>query len=260
MNHQWPVVRRFHSWLLMFGSFSATADEVSVAVAANFAAPMEHIATRFTQDTGDKLVISYGATGKFYAQIKNGAPFEVFLSADQKHPQKLIQEKQAIPGSEFTYAIGKLVLWSPKPNQVNHYGDVLKSSSFKHLAMANPKLAPYGIAAKEVLEKGGFWDRYQDRLVLGENITQAHQFVATGNAELGFVALSQIKKQGKELEGSFWMIPQKMYSPLKQQAVLLKRGKESAAAKRFVEYLKSDKARTIIQEFGYELQKSESHD
>lgn len=229
---------------------AAAADEVRVAVAANFAAPMEKIAAEFARDTGHRAVISSGATGKFYAQIRNGAPFEVFLSADDETPAKLEQEGLGVTGSRFTYAIGRLVLWSPKPGYVDPQGEVLKKGDFRHLAVANPKLAPYGRAAQEVLEKKALWQPLQPRLVLGENIAQTWQFVASGNAELGFVALSQIKTEGGELPGSFWIVPQTLHAPIRQDAVLL--AKSKAAAEQLMKYLKSDKVAAIIRRYGYE--------
>lgn len=231
----------------------ASADEVRVAVAANFTAPMERIAAHFTQDTGHKLAIAYGATGKFYAQISNGAPFDVFLAADDKTPARLEKEGLAVSGSRFTYAMGKLVLWSPKEGVVDSQGAVLKQGGFSHLALANPKLAPYGVAAEEVMQKLGVLDALKSKLVLGENITQAYQFVASGNAELGFVALSQVKKEGAEIKGSHWLVPGNLYAPIRQDAVLLTKGKDNAAALQFLKYLRGKPAAAIISGYGYEL-------
>lgn len=230
----------------------ARAAQVQVAVAANFSAPMEKIAKAFTEEKGHKVLPSYGSTGKLYAQVVNGAPFEVFISADQSHPQKLIEEKKALKESVFTYAVGKLVLWSPKEKAIDAKGEVLNKMNYQHLSLANPRLAPYGLAAQEVLEKKGLWKKVEKKLVLGENINQAHQFVESGNAELGLVAYSQIIKNGKTV-GSFWAVPQELYTPLLQDAVVLKKGKDSAAVKEFMAFLKSEKARTIIKDFGYEL-------
>jgi molybdate transport system substrate-binding protein len=240
--------------LVLCGSNSVShAGEIQVAVAANFTAPMEKIAAAFSQETGHKAVVSSGATGKLYAQVKNGAPFEVFLSADQETVKKLLDEGQGVAGTQFTYAIGKLVLWSPGDKFVDPKGEVLGKGDFKHLAIANPKLAPYGVAAQEVLQKMNIWEKLEPRLVMGENIAQTYQFVETGNAELGFVAYSQAKKDGKKPSGSIWVVPQTMYSPLNQDAVLLQKGKDSVVAKKFLEFLKSKKAKTIIVDFGYEL-------
>ena len=172
------------------------ADEVQVAVAANFTAPIQAIAADFEKDTGHKLIAAYGATGQFYTQIKNGAPFEVFLSADDTTPQKLETEGDTVKGSRFTYAVGTLALWSAKEGYVDAKGDVLKQNAFKHLSIANPKAAPYGLAATQVLAKEGLTEKLKGKLVEGQNITQAYQFVSTGNAEVGFVALSQIYKDG----------------------------------------------------------------
>ena len=231
----------------------AHADEVQVAVAANFTAPIKDIAAAFEKDTGHKLVASFGPTGGFYSQIKNGAPFEVFFSADDATPAKLVEEGDAVKESRFTYAIGKLVLWSPKANYVDAKGDVLKKNAFEHLSIANPKTAPYGAAAVHVLEKLKLFDAVKPKLVEGSNITQAHQFVATGNAELGFVALSQVYKDGKLTEGSSWLVPSNLYDPIRQDAVILTKGKDSAAAKALVQYMKGPKAAAVIKSYGYDL-------
>lgn len=224
------------------------AADLTVAVASNFTAPMRELAAAFKTDSGNKLVPSFGASGTLFAQIKNGAPFAVFMSADQTFTQKAIDEGLAVKGTEFTYAIGKLVLWSPISGMVDEKGEILKTGVFKHLAIGNPELAPYGRAAKETMDKLGLWDSLEPRIVQGENITQTFEFVSTGNAEIGFVALSQV-----EGEGSKWVVPQEMYTPIKQDAVLLKKGKESAAAKSFIKFLKSEKARKIISGSGYTL-------
>jgi len=229
------------------------ADEVSVAVAANFTAPMQQIAAEFEKDTGHKAVLAFGATGKFYAQISNGAPFEVFLAADEETPAKLEKELLAAPGSRFTYAVGKLVLWSTREGYVDGKGEVLKKGDFKHLALANPKTAPYGAAAVEALKRLGVLDSIQPRFVQGENIAQTHQFIATGNAELGFVALSQVFKDGKLTSGSAWIVPGKLYEPIRQDAVVLARGRNKPAAGALVDYLKGARARAIIKSYGYEL-------
>ncbi len=234
-------------------SISANAEEISVAVAANFTAPMQQIAAEFEKDTGHKAVLTFGATGKFYAQITNGAPFEVFLSADDETPALLEKEQLTVPRTRFTYAIGKLVLWSAKDAFVDGKGEVLKSGDFKHLAIANPKTAPYGAAAIETMKQLGVLDGLQARFVQGENIAQAHQFVSTGNAELGFVALSQVYKDGKLTSGSAWIVPEKLHAPIRQDAVILVKGSGKAATTALLDYLKGDKARTIIKSYGYEL-------
>ncbi|MCO7516463.1 molybdate ABC transporter substrate-binding protein [Pseudomonas guariconensis] len=231
----------------------AWADEVQVAVAANFTAPIQAIAKDFEKDTGHKLVAAYGATGQFYAQIKNGAPFEVFLAADDTTPAKLEQEKQIVPGSRFTYAIGTLALWSAKPGYVDDKGEVLKKNEYRHLSIANPKTAPYGLAATQVLDKLQLTEATKAKLVEGQNITQAFQFVSTGNAELGFVALSQIYKDGKVQSGSAWIVPAELHEPIRQDAVILDKGKDNPAAKALVDYLKGPKAAALIKSYGYEI-------
>lgn len=230
---------------------TAQAGEVSVAVAANFTGPMQEITPAFEKATGHKLNIAYGSTGKFYAQIKNGAPFEVLVSADQDIPVRLEREELAVPESRFTYAVGKLVLWSATPGTVDGKGEVLKRNEFKHLSIANPKVAPYGAAAVEVMTKLGVYSALEAKLVTGENITQAHQFVATGNAELGFIAASQIFKDGKVTSGSYWIVSSGLYSSIKQDAVILTRGKDNAAAHALLDYMKSDEAKNIISRYGY---------
>ncbi|WP_054892088.1 MULTISPECIES: molybdate ABC transporter substrate-binding protein [unclassified Pseudomonas] len=232
---------------------SAWADEVQVAVAANFTAPIQAIAKDFEKDTGHKLVAAFGATGQFYAQIKNGAPFEVFLAADDSTPAKLEQEKEIVEGSRFTYAIGTLALWSAKPGYIDDKGEVLKKNDFQHLSIANPKAAPYGLAATQVLDKLKLTEATKGKIVEGQNITQAFQFVSTGNAELGFVALSQIYKDGKVENGSAWIVPSTLHDPIRQDAVILNKGKDNPAAKALVEYLKGPKAAAVIKSYGYEI-------
>ncbi|MBC8998668.1 molybdate ABC transporter substrate-binding protein [Pseudomonas sp. N40(2020)] len=241
------------SLLAVFAIGAVQADEVQVAVAANFTAPIQAIAADFEKDTGHKLVAAYGATGQFYAQIKNGAPFEVFLSADDTTPEKLEKEGDTVKGSRFTYAIGTLALWSAKDGYVDAQGEVLKKNAYQHLSIANPKAAPYGLAATQVLEKLKLSESTKAKIVEGQNITQAYQFVSTGNAELGFVALSQIYKNGKVSSGSAWIVPASMHDPIKQDAVILNKGKDNAAAKALVEYLKGPKAAAVIKSYGYQL-------
>jgi molybdate transport system substrate-binding protein len=225
------------------------AAEVQVAVAANFTAPMQKIAPLFEADTGHKAVLAFGSTGRFYAQIRNGAPFDVLLAADDETPVKLEREGQG--GSRFTYAIGKLVLWSRQPALVDGQGEVLKSGRFEKIALADPKLAPYGAAAIETMTKLGVTDTLRPKFVQGENIAQTWQFVATENAQLGFVALSQVWADGKLKEGSAWLVPSALYSPIRQDAILLNKGKDNAAATALLQYLRGDKARAIIQAYGY---------
>ena len=234
-------------------SAAAQAEVVQIAVAANFTAPARALAEIFARTTVHEAKLSFGATGAFYTQIKNGAPFEVFLSADDTTPQKLESEGATVKGSRFTYAVGTLALWSAKEGYVDAKGEVLKKNEFKHLSIANPKAAPYGLAATQVLAREGLTDKVKDKLVEGQNITQAYQFVSTGNAELGFVALSQIYKDGKVTSGSAWIVPASLHDPIKQDAVILNKGKDSAAAKALVEYLKGPKAAAVIKSYGYEL-------
>ena len=231
----------------------AQAAEVNVAVAANFTAPMQKIAAAFEQDTGHKAILSFGSTGKFYAQIKNGAPFQVLLSADDQTPARLEREGQGVSGTRFTYAIGKLVLWSRQPGLVDDKGDVLRTGRFERVAVADPKLAPYGAAAVQVLTGLGLMSSLAPKFVQGENIAQTYQFVATGNAEIGFVALSQVFADGKLTQGSAWMIPAKLHAPIRQDAVLLGPGKDNAAAAALMAYLRSDKVRAVIRSFGYDV-------
>ena len=237
--------------LLMSGITSA--DEVQVAVAANFTAPMQKIAADFEKDTGHKAQLIFGSTGKFYTQIKNGAPFEILLAADDETPVKLEKENSAVAGSHFTYAIGKLVLWSAKPGFVDDKGEALRKGEFKHLSLANPKLAPYGAAAIEVLTTLRLIDEIRPRFVEAENITQAFQYISTGNAELGFVALSQVIKDGKIADGSAWIVPANLYQPIRQDAVLLEKGKGKPAAEALMKYLANDKVKAVIKSYGYEF-------
>lgn len=229
----------------------AQAAEVQVAVAANFAGPIVKLGEGFTAATGHTLKVSAGATGKFYSQIVAGAPFEVLLAADDETPSKLAKEGLAVPGSNFTYAIGKLVLWSAQPGFVDDQGGVLAAGQFKHLAVANPKLAPYGQAGMEVLKARGLLEAIAPKLVTGESIAQTYQFVFTGNAELGFVALSQVVVPGKPVIGSYWLVPASLYGEIRQDAVLLKTGEKNPAATALLAYLKSDAAKRVIQAHGY---------
>lgn len=232
-------------------AMSAHGAEVTVAVAANFAGPMAKIGEGFTAATGHVLKLSSGATGKFYTQIVSGAPFEVLLSADDETPKKLIASGHAVAGSNFTYAIGKLVLWSAQPGLVDDQGAVLASGRFAHLAIANPKIAPYGRAAAEVIKSRGLTEAITPRLVTAESIAQAYQFVLSGNAELGFVALSQVVVPGKPVQGSHWQVPASLYGEIRQDAVLLKAGEKSNAAKALLAYLKSPATKAVILAHGY---------
>ena len=237
---------------LAVGAVDARADEILVAVAANFAAPMARLADDFKASTGHTLKLASGATGKFYSQIVAGAPFEVLLSADDETPQRLITEGHAVAGSAFTYAVGQLVLWSATPGFVDAQGAVLASGRFQKLAIANPKTAPYGRAAMEVLAVRGLTAALSPKLVTGESVAQAHQFVATGNAELGFVALSQVSAPSKAPAGSMWRVPVALYKPIRQDAVLLKTGAGKPAAAALLQWLRSEPAQAVIRSYGYE--------
>lgn len=229
------------------------ADEIQVAVAANFSAPMQAIARDFEADTGHRLRLSFGATGKFYAQITHGAPFDVLLAADDETPARLVREGLARNGSQMTYAVGRLALWSPRPDGVDAKGELLRRGDFAHLALANPKTAPYGAAAVEAMNALGLLPALQAKFVQGENIAQTYQFVASGNAEIGFIALAQVWKDGRLTGGSAWIVPANLHQPLRQDAVVLARTTAPAAASALVAYLKGDKARTVIKSYGYEL-------
>lgn len=231
----------------------ARAAEVNVAVAANFTGPMERIAPEFERATGHRLLLAYGTVGKFYAQIRNGAPFEVLVSADDETPMRLEKDGLALAETRYTYAVGKLVLWSARPGFVDDKGEVLRRAEFRHLAVANPKLAVYGAAAIEAMTRLGVYPALEGKVVLGENITQAYQFAATGNADLGFVALSQIYKDGQFAAGSHWLVPAHLYPALRQDVVVLARGKGNPAAEALLAYLKSDAARKVIRAYGYEF-------
>ena len=237
--------------IALMSGFYLRAAEVSVAVAANFAAPIQKIATAFEQDTGHKANISFGSTGKFYTQIRNGAPFQVLLAADAETPAKLEQEGFAEVGTQFTYAIGKLVLWSKQAGFVDDKGEVLRRGNFDHIAIADPKLAPYGLAAMQALAQIGLDKSITPKVVWGENISQTFLYVDSKAASLGFVALSQVLKDGVIKEGSVWVLPTSMYASIRQDAILLKEGKTNPAAVTFLKYLRSPKSQEIIRSFGY---------
>ncbi len=239
--------------LLLLVVTTARAADVQVAVAANFIAPMQRIAAAFERDTGHRARLSSGSSGKLYAQIRNGAPFQVLLSADERTPARLEEEGLAVPGSRFTYVIGTLVLWSARPGLVDERGEVLGKGRFNRLAVANPRLAPYGEAAIETLGRLGLLDGLRGKFVQGENIAQTYQFVATGNAALGFVALSQVMREGKITAGSAWIVPAELHAPIRQDAALLAAGRGNAAAAALLDYLRGDKARAIVRGYGYSL-------
>jgi molybdate transport system substrate-binding protein len=233
---------------LLFGPAAAQADTALIAVAANFAKPARQLVGRFAAQTGHQIQISTGSTGNLAAQIRNGAPFTIFLAADERRPAELASEGLAVPGSRFTYAVGRLVLWGADPRWILLDPSAsLNDPELKRLAIANPELAPYGRAAEEALTALGVWDAVQPKLVRGEDVGQVFQFVSSGNADLGFLALSQVLDQS----GSRWEVPQDLYTPILQQAVLLGPGKDNAAAKAFLDYLRSEPAREIIGAAGY---------
>ncbi len=232
---------------------TAVAAEAQVAVAANFAEPIKAIAAVLHKTTGHTLKVSTGASGAFYTQIRNGAPFDVFLSADNERPELLEKDGLAQPGTRFTYATGKLVLWSVKAGRVDGQGAVLKAADLGKVAHANPKTAPYGTAAVQVLDKLGLKDAVTPKLVQGESIGQTFNFVKTGNADVGFVAMSQVMEGGKLKEGSMWVIPQTAYDPIRQDAVLLKKGVGNEAAKALLQLLQSPNIKDLIRSYGYDI-------
>ena len=238
---------------VFFGQIiQAQAAEVNVAVAANFTAPMQKIAQVFEQETGHKVILSFGSTGNFYAQIRNGAPFQILLSADDETPIRIEKEDLGVAGSRFTYAIGKLVLWSKHPGFVDDKGEILRSGKFQRIAVANPKLAPYGAAALETMTQLSVLQALQPKIVQGENIAQTFQFVATENAQLGFVALSQLIADGRMAQGSAWVVPSSLHAPIQQDALLLIKGKDNPAAIALMNFLRSARARLVIRSYGYE--------
>lgn len=247
-----PSKRLIPSLLLGLALISghALAEEVSIAVAANFTDATREIAPLFEKATGHTTRISYGSTGKIFSQIEHGAPYEVFLAADTLRPAKAEDEGLALAGSRFVYAKGKLVLWRAKGGAFESAEDFLKAGNFKHIALANPKTAPYGLAAQQVMEHLGLWSELQGKLVQGDSIAQTFQFAATGNAQAGFVAYSQVKAW-KGDAGSVWVIPAEYYTPIDQAAVLLKKGESNPAAQDFLDFLRSDVAREVIERFGY---------
>ena len=237
-------------WMLAAHTSGHTA-EAQVAVAANFAEPIKAIAAVLEKTTGHTLKVTLGATGKLYAQIKNGAPFDVLLAADTTTPAKLEAEGLAQPGSRFTYATGKLVLWSAQVGRVDGQGLVLKAADLGKVALASPKVAPYGAAAVEAMGQLGLTAALAPRLVQGESIGQTFAFAATGNADVGFVALSQVLEGGKLKSGSVWVVPQHLYSPIRQDAVVLKKAATNAAAQALVTLLQSPNVKDLISSHGY---------
>ena len=236
------------------GIAPGSAGEVQVAVASNFVGTLHELAQDFEATTDDRVLISSGSTGKLHAQITHGAPFEVFLAADEDSPRRLEQDGQAVADTRFTYALGRLVLWSARPGVVDDGQTLLTEGKFRHLALANPRTAPYGAAAMQLLTALDLWESVEPRVVLGENVAQAFSFVSTGNAEIGLVALAQIAGLDESRQGSFWVVPRKLHSPIEQQAVLLVAGGDNPSAARFMAYLRSPAARSIIERSGYEVE------
>lgn len=230
------------------------AGEVLVAQAANFLRPMQEIGAAFERATSHEVRISSGSTGKLYAQIKNGAPFDLFLAADQRRPKLLEEEGLVVPGSRFTYAAGRLTLWSRDPERIMADGvAVLRQGAFEHVAIANPKTAPFGKAAVQTLQKLGLYDAVQRQIVQGENVAQAFQFVFSGNAELGFVSLSQVLDPRVGDAGSRWDVPEHLYDPLTMDAVHLERSEANEAARALLDFVQGDRARAIIERYGYSI-------
>lgn len=238
--------------LVTFSNFSLAGD-INVAVAGNFFKPLKVLIAKFELQTGHRVLVSVGSTGKLYAQINNGAPFDLFLAADQTRPSKLIQQNLAVQNSQFTYAKGKLVLWSSESNLIDAQGDRLLSADLIHLAIANPDIAPYGEQAVQVLKNLNIYQKLSPKLVLGQNVGQVFQYVSSGNIKQGIIPLSQVTINGKINSGSAWIIPSSLYHPIQQDAVLLNKGKNNAIAKSFLNYLKTPEALEIISSFGYEV-------
>lgn len=252
MNSGGPVLRAcLMMWMLALAAVSAPAAQVQVAVAANMAAPMKQIAADFERATGHHAVVVLGSTGKLHAQVRAGAPFDALLAADDEAPAQLEAEGLAVPGTRFTYATGRLVLWSADPAAVDPQGQVLRQPPQGKLAIADPRLAPYGAAALQTLGALGVASAWAPHLVQGESIGQAYQFTATGNARLGFVALSQVMAAGRITRGSAWIVPATLHKPLRQDAVLLKPGESNPAAAALLQYLRGDAARATLRGYGY---------
>ncbi|MDD5058803.1 MAG: molybdate ABC transporter substrate-binding protein [Sideroxydans sp.] len=234
-------------------SSPVNAAEVSVAVAADFVAPLERIAVLFQKESGHTLKVTPGASGKLYAQIRSGAAFDVFLSADEEMPKQLMLDGFAVGGSRFVYATGRLVLWGAQPGLVDEKASVLNKGNFSALAIANPRYSPYGVAAKETLTKLTMWNAIQEKLSKGESVIETYQLAASEKADLAFIALAQVMRAGKLTSGSSWIVPPEMHKPIRQSAVLLSKAKDKAAAKALLDFLKSAKARAVMRGFGYEI-------
>lgn len=234
-------------------SLPVYAGEVSIALASNFAAPMERLVPMFQKESGHTVKVTPGASGKLYAQLRRGAAFDVFLSADEELPKRLMQEGTAVAGSRFVYATGRLVLWSAQPGFVDDKGLVLSRGNFNRLAIANPLYSPYGVATKETLSKLTMWNAMQRKLDRGDDVIETYGFAATERSELAFIPLSQVMHDGKVSSGSWWLVPPEMHNPIRQSAVLLSGAKDPAAAKAFLVFLKSEKAVKVMRGFGYEF-------
>ena len=242
-------------WLVAVGVSGAKADQVTVAVATNFVETLEHLKPLFEKASGHSLRIVAGSTGKLYAQIINGAPFDVFLSADQERPERLVDAGHAAPQSRFTYATGKLILWSADgARKLDKGAELLAARKFRKLAIPNPQLAPYGVAAQQVLEHLGLWQSLQGRIVMGENVGQTFGLIASGNAELGFISQSSYLSAGNGKKGVFWAPPAQTHAAIHQDAVVLKRAADSSAANAFAAFLKTAEAGTVLQRFGYAVE------
>jgi molybdate transport system substrate-binding protein len=249
------AVLAFTCMLLLTAASPARAGEALAAVAANFAEVMDELVPMFEQRSGHRLAATTGSTGKLYAQVAAGAPFQVLLSADAKTPERLESEGLAVAGTRFTYAIGRLALWSSDADRVGADGrSALAASDLRHIAIANPDLAPYGWAAREALQNLGLWGALQSKVVVGENIGQTHSLVATGNAQLGLIALSAVLSPRAASRGSHWVVPQDLFTPIRQDAILLRPGADNAAARAFLDFLKSPEARQVIERYGYAVE------
>lgn len=255
MNSPFVFVRQLSACILLSASLNIYAEKTTVAVASNFTAAMKSLVVEFEKQSGHEVEVAYGSSGRLYAQIKNGAPFHAFFSADQKKPEQLEADKLSVSDSRFTYAEGALALWTNKAALQDKPLDMLKENAFNKLAIANPRLAPYGFAAVEVLQHLDLYENTKAKWVEGENIAQTYQFVSTGNADLGFVALSQVISQQKnkvdQQQNTTWTVPQNLHTPIKQDALLLIKGKDNSAARALLDFIRSDQGKEIIQSMGY---------
>lgn len=247
------ITKLFFALALVFVPKTGVAETALVAVATNFSEVIDILKADFEATSGHELTIITGSTGKLYAQIVNGAPFDVFMAADQARPERLVQDGRALD-TRFTFATGLLALWSADADRIGENGLQALTETYRHLAIANPQLAPYGVAAKEALSALGLLETLQSRIVMGENIGQTHALIASGNAELGIVALAYATSPRNVTAGSYWVIPPELYAPIHQDAVLTGHGQDNAAAHAFMAYLQSDPAKEIIRAYGYEVE------